>query len=124
MHGIKSISNHKAFRVHLKVGTGGLREMGSWDGFRPTKWFAPKPVPSVLYLYKKYLPRPLYRNAVLIGIMLSNVSYKHKRSSKMLMISVLLTIVKSPLLLIQYSRSLAIAKQMLNNNYQPEALNE
>jgi GT2 family glycosyltransferase len=124
INGFKSISNPNASRIHLKVSSGGLREMGSWDGFRPTKWFAPKPVPSVLYLYKKYLPPALCRNAVLIGIMLSNVSYKHKRSSKMLMVSVLLTVIKSPLLLIQYYRSLAIAKQMLNNNYQAEILNE
>lgn len=122
INGIKSISNHKAPRVHLKVKEGGLREMGSWDGFRPVKWFAPKPVPSVLYLYKKYLPPALYRHAVLLGIMLSNVAYKQKRKSRMLMLSVLLTTLKSPLLFIQYMRSLHIAKQMMRNNYVPEIL--
>jgi glycosyltransferase involved in cell wall biosynthesis len=123
-HEFNSISNHKAPRVHLKVKEGGLREMGSWDGFRPTKWFAPKPVPSVLYLLKKYFTKPFYKNAVLLGIMLSNVSYKQKRSSSMLMLSVALTVIKSPILYIQYRRSLHIAKQMLNNNYQPELLKE
>ncbi|QEC69096.1 glycosyltransferase family 2 protein [Panacibacter ginsenosidivorans] len=123
-HGFNSISNHKAPRVHLKVKEGGLREMGSWDGFRPTKWFAPKPVPSVLYLLKKYFSQSFYKNAVLLGIMLSNVSYKQKRSSNMLMLSVVLTVIKSPLLYMQYRRSLHIAKQMLHNNYQPELLNE
>lgn len=122
VHGVRSISNSKAFRVHLKVDTGGLREMGSWDGFRPKKWFAPKPIPSVIYLYKKYLPKSLYKNAVLIGIMLSNVSYKYKRSNKMLFLSVILTIVKSPLLLIQYCRACKIAQQMLGSGYQPELL--
>jgi hypothetical protein len=106
------------------VSSGGLREMGSWDGFRPTRWFAPKPVPSVLYLFKKYFPRPLAKNAVLLGIMLSNVSYKQKRKSSMLVLSVLLTLVKSPLLYVQYMRSLHIAKQMMNNNYKPELLAE
>lgn len=124
LHGFKSISNHKAPRVHLKVKEGGLREMGSWDGFRPTKWFAPKPIPSVLYLYKKYLSKPLYRHAVLLGIMLSNVSYKQKGKSSMLMLSVLFTVIKSPLLYIQYRRSLHIAKQMLSNHYKPELLSE
>jgi len=122
MHGMRSVSNPKACRIHLKVSEGGLREMGSWDGFRPKKWFAPKPIPSVIYLYKKYLPTALYKNAILLGLMLSNVSYKHKRSSKMLLLSVLLTIVKSPLLLIQYYRSNRIAQRMLSNNYKPELL--
>lgn len=123
INGFKSISNHKAPRVHLKVSEGGLREMGSWDGFRPTKWFAPKPVPSVLYLYRKYLSKELYRHAVLLGIMLSNVSYKQKGKSKMLLLSMLLTIIKSPLLYIQYLRAASIAKKMLESGYQPELLN-
>jgi len=122
-NGFKSISNYKAPRVHLKVSEGGLREMGSWDGFRPTKWFAPKPVPSVLYLYRKYLTKELYRHAVWLGIMLSNVSYKQKGKSSMLVLSMLLTVIKSPLLCVQYLRAAAIAKKMLQNGYEPEFLN-
>ncbi|MEP7318196.1 MAG: glycosyltransferase [Panacibacter sp.] len=114
--GIKSISNQKAFRVHLKVGTGGLREMGSWDGFRPKKWFAPKPVPSVIYLFKKYFPAHLRRNALFIGIMLSNIPYKKKGSSSMLLLSMFLTVIKSPVLLIQYARAKRIADTMLKND--------
>lgn len=121
-NGFKSISNYKAPRVHLKVKEGGLREMGSWDGFRPTKWFAPKPVPSVLYLYRKYLSKECYRNAVLLGIMLSNVSYKQKGKSNMILLSVMLTIIKSPVLYFQYLRAATIAKKMLASNYQPEIL--
>jgi GT2 family glycosyltransferase len=122
-NGFKSISNYKAPRVHLKVSEGGLREMGSWDGFRPTKWFAPKPVPSVLYLYRKYLTEELYRHAVCLGIMLSNVSYKQKGKTNMLVLSMLLTVIKSPVLYIQYLRAAAIAKKMLQNGYEPELLN-
>jgi len=122
VNGIKNISNPKAHRIHLKVSEGGLREMGSWDGFRPKKWFAPKPIPSVIYLYKKYFPAALYKNAILLGIMLSNVGYKQKRSSKMLLLSVVFTIIKSPLLFIQYNRSCHIAQKMLNSNYKPEML--
>ncbi len=114
--GFKSISNHKAFRVHLKVGTGGLREMGSWDGFRPKKWFSPKPVPSVIYLYKKYLSKDLYRHALLLGIMLSNVPYRQKRNAKMLFLSVLLTFIKSPVLVIRFLRARSIAMKMLRND--------
>ena len=31
--GYKNVSNPYAKRLHLKVGSGGLRQMGSWDGF-------------------------------------------------------------------------------------------
>lgn len=124
LSGIKSISNFKASRVHLKVSNGGLREMGSWDGFRPIKWFAQKPVPSVLYLFKKYLPAPLYRNAILLGLMLSNIPYKQKRKSSMLMLSVILTFFKSPLLFIQYSRSKKTALTMLKNDKGVEKLSQ
>jgi glycosyltransferase involved in cell wall biosynthesis len=52
--GYRIISNPFASRVHLKVETGGLRQMGSWDALRPTSLFAPRPIPSVLYLIRKY----------------------------------------------------------------------
>jgi glycosyltransferase involved in cell wall biosynthesis len=116
LNGYRSISNPYAARVHLKVPAGGLREMGSWDGFRPKKWFAPKPIPSVVYLYKKYYPKSLYRSVVLLGIMLSNVPYKNKGSNKMLALSMALTVIKSPVLLIQFLRSRSIANTMLKKN--------
>lgn len=114
INGIASISNPLAARVHLKVKEGGLREMGSWDGFRSTKWFAPKPVPSVLYLYKKYLTPPLYRHAVFMGILLSNVPFRFKKNKYMLLASIFITILKSPLLFIQYQRSKKIADTMVH----------
>lgn len=116
LNGYRSISNPYAARVHLKVSDGGLREMGSWDGFRPKKWFAPKPIPSVVFLYKKYYPRQLYRSVILLGIMLSNVSYKNKGSNKMLALSIGLTFIKSPLLLIQFLRARSIANEMLRKD--------
>ena len=112
-NGIISISNPLAFRIHLKVKDGGLREIGSWDGFRQKKFFQPKPVPSVTFQYKKYLPGDLSSHAVLIGLLLSNVHLKHKRDKYMLMLSALLFIIKSPLLFLQYLKSKRIAKQML-----------
>ncbi len=115
INGFKSISNPLASRVHLKVAIGGLREMGSWDGFRPIKWFAPKPIPSVVYLFKKYFPPHLRKNALLLGIILSNIPYHQKKSSSMLILSVLLSILKSPLLLVQYYRASRIADGLLHN---------
>ena len=114
LNGIKSMSNPFAERVHLKVSAGGLREIGHWDGFRPKKWFAPKPIPSVVYLYKKYYPKHLYRGSILLGVMLSNVGFKNKRKNKMLLLSMLLTLIKAPLLLLQFMKSRKKALAMLS----------
>ncbi len=122
LHGLKSISNPHAKRIHLKVAAGGLREIVNWDGFRPKKLFAPKPLPSVMYLYKKYYPRPLYREAMLLDIMLNNLSYKNKRNNNMLAFSIMLTIFKSPLLLIQFLKSRSKANAMLKEGDKIEFL--
>ena len=37
--GIISVSNPEAYRLHLKISKGGLRQVGSWDTFRPTSFF-------------------------------------------------------------------------------------
>ena len=42
LNGLKNISNPKASRQHIKISTGGLRDMGSWDGFRTKHFFQPK----------------------------------------------------------------------------------
>jgi glycosyltransferase involved in cell wall biosynthesis len=115
-NGIRSISNPLASRVHLKVKDGGLREIGSWDGYRTKKWFQPKPVPSVVFQYKKYLPGNLSRYAIIIGMLLSNVHLKHKKSKAMMFLSALLFVLKSPLLLVQYLKSRKIAEKMLEKD--------
>jgi GT2 family glycosyltransferase len=111
--GYKSISNPFAKRVHLKVGSGGLREIGHWDGFRPKKLFAPKPIPSVTYLFKKYFPSHLAKNTLYLGVLLSNLSFKKKSSTKAMVFSVLLTIIKLPILVIQFQKSKKIAAQKI-----------
>lgn len=110
--GVPSISNPRASRVHLKVSTGGLREMGHWDGFRPTKWFAPKPVPSVIYLYNKYLEKTFKRNAIFIGLLLSNIPYDKKGKRSMLLLSLFFSLIKSPILFIQYNKANKLFKKM------------
>ena len=52
--GFLIVANPFAKRIHLKVETGGLRQMGSWDAIRPKNVLAPRPIPSVLYLIRKY----------------------------------------------------------------------
>jgi len=112
-NGVKSISNPYAFRIHLKVKEGGLREIGSWDAFRQKKWFQPRPVPSVVFQYFKYLPKELAKHTLLIGMLLSNVHLKHKRNKYMLLWSSVLFLLKSPVIYLQFRKSKSIAKQML-----------
>jgi GT2 family glycosyltransferase len=53
LKGYNIVSNPYAERLHLKVESGGLRQMGSWDAIRPKKILAPRPIPSVLYLIRQ-----------------------------------------------------------------------
>jgi hypothetical protein len=48
--------------------------------------------------------------------MLSNVSYKNKGNNKMLAVSIALTVIKSPLLLIQFLRARSMANEMLRKD--------
>ena len=113
LNSIAIISNPEAHRIHLKVETGGLRQMGSWDAFRPTKIFAPKPIPSVIYFYKRYLSPLNLRMTVFIGMILSNIKYTNKRHNIYLIISVIKTIVFFPLMLYQLFKSYKIASSMI-----------
>ena len=81
--GYNLISNPYAKRIHLKVETGGLRQMGSWDALRPKSLFAPRPVPSVLYLIRKYHGRKEAIYYLLKNIPQSYLPYKFKKNKIM-----------------------------------------
>jgi glycosyltransferase involved in cell wall biosynthesis len=74
------VSNPFAKRIHLKVETGGLRQMGSWDALRPKSLFAPRPVPSVLYLARKYFGNTAAKFYLIQNIPFSFIPYKSKKS--------------------------------------------
>lgn len=99
--GLKNISNPRAKRVHLKAAQGGLRQMGSWDGWRPKKLFGPRPVPSVLYLTRTYFGNVLTRYYVFQSIMPSLVSYKFKKSRILKLVSFCLIPLVLPFVLVQ-----------------------
>jgi len=111
--GFKNISHPFARRLHLKVGTGGLRQMGSWDAFRPKHFFAPRPLPSVLYLYRKYFPKEYVKNAIAIGMLPSLIPYKWKGKRYLYPLSAMLAIFILPVLLIQLNISWKRATIML-----------
>jgi hypothetical protein len=107
--GYKNISNPYAKRLHLKVGSGGLRQMGSWDGFRPKKWLDPRPIPSVVYLFRKYHGNKAARLALLKTVPSSIMPYRYKSNSVMMLIGVLISIVISPLVFFQVLKSWKLA---------------
>lgn len=103
--GFRNVSNPLAHRLHLKVSEGGLRQMGSWDGFRPKSWLAPRPVPSVLYMYRKYFGPKAALYAVIPSILPSLMPYSFKRNKLLMLVGVFQGIILTPLLVLQIVRS-------------------
>jgi glycosyltransferase involved in cell wall biosynthesis len=122
LNGFKSISNPLAKRLHLKVATGGLRQMGSWDAFRSTKFFAPKPIPSVTYLFRKYYPKTFASEALFIGLIFSVIPYQQKKHKRLLFLSFIGAALLSPILVIQFWRSWSKATQMLKEGARIESI--
>ncbi|MGV6828224.1 MAG: glycosyltransferase family 2 protein [Flavobacteriales bacterium] len=105
LEGFLNISNPFAQRLHLKVGTGGLRQMGSWDAFRTQHWFSPRPIPSVLYFYRSYFGSKSAKLALSKTIPASIMPYKFKKNKFLKTIGVLFSILIFPLILFQVIKS-------------------
>jgi glycosyltransferase involved in cell wall biosynthesis len=113
LNGYKNISNYKAKRIHLKVGQGGLRQMGSWDGWRPKKLFGPRPVPSVLYLTRKYFGNELSIYYIFKSILPSLIPYKFKGNRFLIFLSFVFLPLVLPLVCFQVWKSWKISSRML-----------
>ena len=113
--GYRNVSNPFAKRIHLKVSEGGLRQMGSWDGWRPKKFFGPRPVPSILYLFRKYFGNSAARWALLKNVPLSIVPYHLKGNNIMLLIGSLISLFLFPIVLWQVWLSWKMAGEMINS---------
>lgn len=111
--GFVTISNPYARRLHLKVETGGLRQMGSWDGFRPISLLAPRPIPSVLYYTRRYFGNQLSIFNLLIKVPASVVPLRFKNKPIFLFIGSLVSIIMFPLVLFQVMRSWWLASAKL-----------
>ncbi len=103
--GFPSISNPFAKRIHLKVETGGLRHFGSWDAFRPKNLFSPRPVPSVLYLARRYFGSYASMMLILNSLSSSVIPYKYKKDRRLKMLSPIFLLLLLPMLSIQVVRS-------------------
>lgn len=113
INGYKNISNPYAKRIHLKANKGGLRQMGAWDAFRTQKWLDPKPIPSVLYLYRKYFEVERVKLMLFKTVPLSILPYKYKGKKGMNILVTILSILFVPILCIQVYKSWKIASKML-----------
>ena len=122
--GYKNVSNPYAKRLHLKVGSGGLRQMGSWDGFRPKNLLAPRPIPSVLYLFRKYHGNKAAKLALLKTVPSSIMPYQFKRNSYMMVLGALLSLLLLPIVLWQVNRSWRLASKKLKEGDKIEYLNK
>lgn len=105
INGIKSISNPYASCVDVKASTGGLRQFGSWDAFRTQKWFAPRPIPSVLYFYRWYFGNRAARLALLKTIPLSIMPYQFKKNRFLMVMGVFLSLLLIPVVIVQVYKS-------------------
>lgn len=105
LEGLKSISNPLACCIDVKAGTGGLREMGSWDAFRPSNFFSPRPIPSVLYYFRTYFGNSAARLALLRTVPISIFPYQFKKSKSLKLIGLFVTILILPIVGFQVSKS-------------------
>ena len=122
LSGFKNISNPNAKRLHLKVGSGGLREMGSWDAFRTKKWFAPRPIPSVLYFFRSYFGDKRAKLTILRTVPMSMIPYRFKKNRLMLLLGGILAVILIPLVCFQVYRSWNLSTKMLNQGSKIETL--
>ncbi|MBB6681140.1 glycosyltransferase family 2 protein [Aequorivita sp. 609] len=122
LNGFKNISNPHASRVHLKVGSGGLREMGSWDAFRPKNLLAPRPIPSVLYYFRKHFGRKRTVLALFKSVPLSIIPYRYKKNKKMLILGALISVFLLPFIIIQVIISWRLASKKLREGEMIERL--
>ena len=111
--GYRNISNPNAKRIHLKIGQGGLRQMGSWDGWRPKKFFGPRPVPSILYLFRKYHGNAAARWALFKNVPPSIVPYQFKGNKMLMMFGAVVSFLLAPIVIMQVFKSWSGSSNLL-----------
>ncbi len=122
LNGYKNISNPYAGRLHLKVGSGGLREMGSWDAFRPKKIFAPRPIPSVLYFFRSYFGNKRSILAIIRTVPQSIVPYRFKKNKIMLVFGFFISVFLFPLVMLQVFISWRLASKKIQEGSKIEEM--
>lgn len=113
LNGFKAVSNPLAYCEDVKAATGGLREMGSWDAFRPKRLLAPRPVPSVLYMTRKYFGAKAALLSILINVPPSLIPYKYKRNKFLALFGMGISLLIFPLVVFTVLKSWTISSRML-----------
>ncbi len=113
LNGFNIVANPKAERVHLKVETGGLRQMGSWDALRPKSLFEPRPVPSVLYLIRKYFGNKEAIYYLVKNIPQSYIPYKWKSKKPLKIFSISFFLILLPIAIVGVSKSWILSSKKL-----------
>ncbi|MBS2099072.1 glycosyltransferase family A protein [Carboxylicivirga linearis] len=121
LSGFVNINNPDACRLHLKVSSGGLRQMGSWDAFRPKKLLSPRPIPSVLYYANKYFGRFNSILWLLITVPPSIIPYKWKGSKLLMLMGFVFLPLILPFILLQVIISWRMASLMLQEGAKIES---
>ncbi|MFL2983048.1 MAG: glycosyltransferase family 2 protein [Candidatus Neomarinimicrobiota bacterium] len=111
--GIFMVNNPHASCIDIKAPKGGLRELGSWDGYRSKNLFGPKPIPSVLYFYRKYWGNSFAVYSLVRLIPITLVPYSFKKYKVGYISSILIFIFFIPIILFRVFRSWSISTQML-----------
>ena len=111
--GFNSINNPNAKRIHLKFHSGGLREIGSWDSLHPTSILSPRPIPSVLYFFRKYWGKKRTLFFLIQNLPLSIGPFRMKGTKLGYIISFINFLLFTPLVIIQVIRSWKISSKML-----------
>ena len=87
--------------------------MGSWDAFRPSNWFAPRPIPSVLYLFRRYFGTKRALWSLLKTVPPSVMPYRFKKNRKILILGIFITLLLLPIVGIQVILSWRLASKKL-----------
>lgn len=113
LHGFLNVSNPLAKRLHLKVGSGGLRDMGSWDAFRTQKLWQPRPIPSVLYLFRGYFGNQAAKRALWRNIPMAITPYRFKKNKAMQVLGIPISLLLLPIVTYQVYKSWQLSSKKL-----------
>lgn len=113
IYGLFAVLNPLSPCIDVKATSGGLREMGSWDSWRPKSIFSLRPIPSVLYYSRKYWGNKLSIINAVLTLPRSISPYSLKKSVFGKLLSYFLFILFFPIFLVQFIISWRTATKML-----------